>query len=341
MIAALTTPLALGMTAAVWAAAPTAMPLPESPHYVLPPNAVPPVKLPCERACMEDLAERFVTALATHDPQSLPLAGTVRYTESGQEMALGDGLWGTTSDVGSYRHVFADPATGEIALFATMKENGRPFIMGARLKVEIGRITEIEVVLYRTGSGPAWNDAGALALEKMGKPRDLWNTAPAAGERRSRQELVAVANSYFDSLQRNDGKGDYPFTPDCDRLENGTYTTNNPGLVRMGDIDIGGMGCTEQFKTGLYGVVTRIHHRRFLIVDEARSAVVAIGVFDHAGTIKELTTPTGQKVSTGMFSRPSSILIFEAFKIKGDRIQQVEAVGASVPYHMHPGWGER
>lgn len=31
----------------------------------------------------------------------------------------------------------------------------------------------------------------------------------------------------------------------------------------------------------------------------------------------------------------------KAFKIRVGRIQQVEAVGASVPYHMHPGWGER
>ncbi len=48
----------------------------------------------------------------------------------GQELDLGDGLWGTTSDVRNYSHVFADPATGQIALFATMKENGKPFVMG-------------------------------------------------------------------------------------------------------------------------------------------------------------------------------------------------------------------
>jgi hypothetical protein len=339
-------PLALLFAAGAAVAEPVAMqtvamPQGESPAYNLPGNAVPSVKLPCERACMEDLAGRFMQAMASHNPQSLPLAGTIRYTEMGQELPLGDGLWGTASDVGNYRHVFADPATGQIGMFATMKENGKPFVMGARLKVEIGRITEIEVVLYRSGSGPAWNDAGVVALDKMGKPKDMWAARPAPADRRSRQELVAVANSYFDSIQRNNGKADYPFTPDCDRLENGVYTTNNPGLVRMGDIDIGGMGCKQQFETGAYGVVTRVHHRRFMVVDEERGVVFALGVFDHSGTIPELTTPTGKKLATGMFSKPSSILISEAFKIKGDRIQQVEAVGASVPYHSHPGWGEK
>ena len=84
-----------------------------------------------------------------------------------------------------------------------MKENGRPFIMGARLRLELGRISEMEVVLYRSGSGPAWNDAGVLAMDKTPKPRDLW-MAPAQG-RPSRQELVAAANSYFDSAQRRQG----------------------------------------------------------------------------------------------------------------------------------------
>jgi len=317
-----------------------AMPAAQSPSYIKPANGAQPVAMPCTRACMEDLADRFLKALATHDPQGLPLAGTVRYTEMGQEIDLGDGLWGTASDVGGYRHVFVDPAAGQIGMFATMKENGRPFVMGARLKVELGRITEIETVLYRSGTGPAWNDAGVLALDKMQKPRDLWMT-PAPEKRLSRQELVAIANSYFDAIQRNDGKGYYPFTPDCDRLENGVYTTNNPGLVKMGDVDIGGMTCKAQFETGLYGVVTRVHHRRFLVVDEERNAVFALGVFDHAGTIAELTMPSGKKVDTGFFSRPSSILIAEAFKIKGNLIQQVEAVGASVPYHSYPGWGER
>ena len=324
----------------------TAMPQPASPAYGTPANNVASVPLPCNRACMEDVADRFMRALAGDNPQSLPLAGTVRYTEMGQQLELGDGLWGTASDVGGYRNVFADPASGQIGLFATMKENGKPFVMGARLRLELGRITEIEVVLYRSGTGPAWNDAGVVQLDKIAKPKDMWAATVPPAERLGRQQLVTAANSYFESLQRNDGKGlngtgTYPFTADCDRLENGVLTTHNPGTVRMGDIDIGAMGCLEQFKTGAYGVVTRIHNRRFPVIDEERQIVFALGVFDHSGMIPELTTPEGKKIPTGMFSKPSSILISEAFKIKGGLIQQVEAVGASVPYHMHPGWGER
>ena len=52
-------------------------------------------------------------------------------------------------------------------------------------------------------------------------------TVPQA-ERVSRAELIATADKYFSGMQKNDGKGDYPFADDCNRLENGGQTTNAP-----------------------------------------------------------------------------------------------------------------
>lgn len=300
-----------------------------------------PIAVPCARACMEDIASQVLNALAAKDAKRLPLAATARYTEMGQAMGFDDGLWRTASEVGAYRHVLADPATGQMGLFATMKENGNPVVLGMRIKVEVGRIAEVEAILYRSGSGPAWNDKGVKTLEDMKVPKAMWTTAVPPAQRKTRQELIQTAGAYFDGIQNNDGHGYYPFTDDCDRFENGVYTTNNPGLVKMGNVDIGGMGCKAQFSTGLYGIVTNVHNRRFLVVDEERQAVFAVVVFDHGGFKKTLTTPQGQTVDVGMFSRPSSILLAEAFKIKGDLVQQVEAVGTSVPYHLYPGWGER
>lgn len=295
--------------------------------------------VPCDRNCMEDLAGKILAAFESHDPEeSLPLAKNARYTENGQEMGFDNGLWRTASKRGVYRHVFADPDGGQFAVFATMDENGHGLVLGVRVRIELGLISEIELVAYRTGAGPAWNDAGYGNLEKMQRPKALW-TRPAAGKRLSRQELARTANYYFEGIQNNDGKGYYPFTDDCDRIENGTATTNNPGLVRMGPVDIGGMGCKAQFSTGLYGVVSEVHDRRFPVIDEERQAVVALAVFDHCGCKTSLTMPDGTKVGTGFFNKPSSILLAEAFRIDGGLIRQVEAVGTTVPYHMRPGWG--
>ena len=59
----------------------------------------------------------------------------------------------------------------------------------------------------------------------MKVPRKLWTDTVPPAQRRSRQELVQTANYYFDAIQNNDGRGYYPFTDDCDRQENGVYTT--------------------------------------------------------------------------------------------------------------------
>jgi hypothetical protein len=304
----------------------------------IPASAQTSVPVPCERACMEDLAGKFLEALAARDARRLPLAEGARYTENGQAMGFDNGLWQTASKVGAYRHVFADPASGQLGLFATMDENGRGLTMGTRIRLDRGLITEVELVTYRTGSGPAWNDAGYAQLEEMKAPKALWTGAVPPTQRKSRQELAQIANHYFEAIEQNDGKGYYPFTDDCDRLENGTYTTNRPGMIRMGDVDIGGMGCKAQFSTGLYGVVTEVHSRRFEVIDEERQAVMAFGVFDHCGCKAELTMPDGRVVRIAGFNRPSSILLAEAFAIRGDLIEQVEAVGTSVPYHSDTGW---
>ena len=123
--------------------------------FAAPAAATEPVKLPCERACVEDLAGKLLTALASHDAKSLPLAKNARYTENGQEMGFDNGLWQTMSKVGAYRHVFADPASGQFGVFATMDENGHGLVLGMRVRLERGLISEVELVTYRTGAGPA------------------------------------------------------------------------------------------------------------------------------------------------------------------------------------------
>lgn len=51
--------------------------------------------------------------------------------------------------------------------------------------------------------------------------RFVWSDPIPVAERMPRDELVGVANLYFTGLQKNDGKGEYPFTEDCDRIEKG------------------------------------------------------------------------------------------------------------------------
>ncbi len=38
---------------------------------------------PCDRACLRDIAERYLKAMLAHDPHQAPLAANARYTEDG------------------------------------------------------------------------------------------------------------------------------------------------------------------------------------------------------------------------------------------------------------------
>ena len=54
-----------------------------------------PAATTCDRACLEKLLDTYLGALVAHDPKRLPLAPGARFTENGQALPPGDGLWGT------------------------------------------------------------------------------------------------------------------------------------------------------------------------------------------------------------------------------------------------------
>ena len=49
----------------------------------------------CGRACLVGSMDRYLAALAAHDPGRLKVTPDVRFTEDGAPMKLGDGLWQT------------------------------------------------------------------------------------------------------------------------------------------------------------------------------------------------------------------------------------------------------
>jgi hypothetical protein len=156
----------------------------------------------------------------------------------------------------------------------------------------------------------------------------------APAQRVSRQQMINVANGYFDTLQLNDGKLYTSLTADCNRRENGAQTTNNTG---PGANPIWKYGCEQQFRLGAYRYDDRLRARRFEVVDEERGIVLAGGFIDHSGRIKEfpLTDGTTRKSN---YLRPHTFSLFEAFKIVDGKIRQVEAVFFTLPYNSPSPW---
>jgi hypothetical protein len=302
-----------------------------------------PIPLKCNRACLEDVVNQYLAALAAHDPKRLPLSAEVKYTENDQVLQLGDGFWKTVEGPGNYKHIFVDPEAGQVVFMGTMHEAGKPLLMSLRLRIQLGRITEVESMYFRQGGG---GPANIAALDAPGyKPEDMWFKTLPPAQRLSRPEMISIADAYFSGLEKNDGKGvngtgTYPFTDDCDRIENGSHTTNVPRPLNEPKDAINGfaLDCLSQFKLGYYFVVQSIHNRRYPLVDAERGVVLANVVFDQ-GTVKSGILSDGRPYTFGFFNSPSSILVTEAFLIENSKIRRVEMIGPAAFYHLNSAWG--
>jgi len=298
----------------------------------------------CNRACLEGFVDRYLDAVALNAPADVPLSDDVRFTENGQRLAIGDGLWNTMKAKGTYRLFVSDPTAGQVAFIGTIVEDHRdpaegvPALIALRLKIEAGEIAQIEQFVARS-------EDAARRVEALGAPHPMYLQAVPENERMSRVDLITTANKYFTGMQQNDGKGDYPFTDDCNRLENGMQSTNAPtpeGQTRPDPATAtnysGQWSCLEQFESGLLHFVARIRDRRFVAVDQERGLVFSFVFFDHpGGDTRNFTTPNGRALTAGP-TQPWTWYIAEMFKVEKGRIRQIEAILERVPYGMLSGW---
>ena len=297
----------------------------------------------CDRACLEATVERYLQAMSDGAVTDDLFARTVRFTENGIELPLGnEGLWATTVSPAGYRLIVPDVVTGQVAALVTVQEQANtsatgpqraaePVGLSLRLRIDReGRITEVEQIAARpdralgTAAGTSTNpfpDIGG-AVEAIGSPWSGYlQTVPEAG-RHTRAELVEVANAYFEAVERNTGDDYYPFTDDCLRLENGVIAAASD-VERAALADRPAFGtvqtCRGQFETSLIGTVTSVRDRRVVAVDAERGIVFAFAFFDHR--------PINWTWELG-----------ELFKVENGMITRIEAIFIRGPYGICSGW---
>jgi hypothetical protein len=289
----------------------------------------------CDRPCLEAFVDRYLDAMLAHDPGKAPFAADVKFTENGQKLDLGDGLWRTLTARGTYRMLVTDVEAGHVAFLGSIKEADTPAMLALHLRIRKGEISAAETLVQR-------NEKSAQGFEEIGY---TWREAVPPSERMTRVDLLQTANLYFSGMQQNDGKGVYPFDDDCNRIENGTFTTNvpTPPAQTRPDPKTSNMyssqwSCREQFESGLLHFVSRIRDRRFVAVDPERGLVFSYVFFDHmAGDTRTFHTPDGRTVTAGP-KQPWTWEIAEAFRIEHHKIRQITAIMERVPYGMSSGW---
>ena len=255
----------------------------------------PNVNYDCDRDCLIGYMNQVMAAMVAHDASTLPLARDVKYTEDGQVMKLTDGFWGTASAVPtSYKTFIADPQSGQVGAMAVPMENGAPVLMCLRLKVQLKKISEIEAIFIRPDA------AAATHLTELTNNPLYTDIVPPA-ERRSRQNLIAIMNSYFSGIENDTGKRYIPFDPLAVRLENGNQTCpSNPNVIPNSAPGAnvprppppapgtpGSLDCVSQINLGNFREDTLLRDRRYEVVDEERGLVLGYTFFDHNATVRE------------------------------------------------------
>ena len=294
----------------------------------------------CDRACLEGFVDTYFAAVIADDPGSVPLARNVRFTE-GQVLPLGEGLWKSMKAAGTYRLAVTDADRADRADHTVVEDHAdpakalRPWAL--RLQIADGRIAEIEQILERN---PQTRSASKPAAHRA----RAFSTPIPAAERMSRAYLISTANKYFTGMQRNDGKGDYPFHARCDRSR--TAPLEERADSRGPDASrseyrrrlLRAVSCREQFESGSSTSSSRIRDRRYVAVDQERGVVAAFAFFDHmAGSTRSFTRPDGSP-HTGGPAQPWTWEILEFFKIEDGQLAEIEAFLTRPPYGMLSGW---
>jgi hypothetical protein len=319
---------ALIISAGLWHAAARAQGTP------LPPNVG---SGDCDRACLQDLAEQFIAALIAHDPAKVRLAKGVRYSENSVPLPIPDGFWKNATGVRSYRLYIVDPDWGTVGFYARMYQNGDPVIVSTRLKVYNHELTEIETIVTteRGRIGPA--AATANPTDYLGdKPRPEYTQVVPPAQRRSREELMRIVNTYFTGIENNSGDKPPRFSSHCQRLEDGRPTSNVPAAAgqERGGIN---MSCAEDLAMGYHRNDNRIRSRRIMAVDLEHQVVMTSVYFDHENDapIRSYQLKNGKTV-TVTDPGPSTLQAHETFSIDREGISQVEAVFTNVTYGTRP-----
>ena len=181
----------------------------------------------CDRACLATMLDQYLAAVVKHDPRAAPLVIGFRQTENAINVPPGGGVWKTVTGLGKMQRRYFDPVSGQAGYYGLIDEGGTTALATVRLRVQNRKLTEAEWYLARE------NDPGLQGARQPGRPPAnllnvdylIANPPPERvvprDKRLTRDELIAVVNSYFDGITSHDNSVVLTH-PGCGRAENGS-----------------------------------------------------------------------------------------------------------------------
>jgi hypothetical protein len=179
----------------------------------------------CTRESLQELVNGFVAALAAADPTEMSLDDGATYIENMKKSAFDAGVWKNKLKVGFHRDFF-DVDSCKIFTEVMDYESAEPHEVGAQIRVNNGKITEISALVSSVGDW-ALDNASSFKFRYDISSNEKWDIIPEAS-RDDRETIQAAGDLYLDLF--NDTSVKVPWGMPCARLEGGWYTGNKNNL---------------------------------------------------------------------------------------------------------------
>jgi hypothetical protein len=267
-------------------------------------------------ALLTDTLQKVLAALVAHDFARLPLTADARYTENGQTLSFGDGLWGTLTgyagqprnsdakaaavEPARFRIDFVDEARSEAVFFGATVETTTRGMLVLRIRMRGEQIAEIEAIAVRVETPGERGGTVALfqpplltqlAADAFDDVEPALIAAASQSGAGTRDALTAIADSYFSALQSGNS-GKVPFAATCRRRDNGVQVTGNPEAAPLDPAVPAyrpfALGCAAQIDSGFFSNVARIRGVRHLAVDASRGLVLTVALLDQPGDVDSI-----------------------------------------------------
>lgn len=234
-----------------------------------------------KRKFLAQIMEQYLEAIIEKNANGIPVAPDCKITFNGEISKLGENnLWYNTLTIRK-RQTFFDTETGGIVFLGVTsnevveREQHFPikeesayvcYAVNIRLKVVDGKIFEIEEL--------AWADRYRYFYclpENIELPDVMFETAVPDDERMTREELIDIAELYWDGAFGTSEASVIPIHPDAERYENG-YKVSNHSYSLRGDFKWN----KALIDTGDGPKVTvPKEYRSYPVVDPARGIVIS------------------------------------------------------------------
>jgi len=151
----------------------------------------------CNRACLEGLIDQYWAAVVAHDPKRLPLSADVQIHR--KRSGHGDRRR-LLENRGRPRQLHAHlcrPESPVSSSWASMREGRRAVLVSLRLRVELGRITEIEGIYFKPAARTQQHRRYGQALQARGHMVQVDSagaTADPSGADRDRRRILPPAS---------------------------------------------------------------------------------------------------------------------------------------------------